>query len=88
MVVAGSLAWNVAELKGDILEVARITARAAYEEDVIYRLWHEVTLGRKDCMLELKSEVNALLKRSGEPIRYDSQGRRWRGNVSARDDCT
>lgn len=40
VIVAASLAWNVAKLKGDILEVARITARSAYEEDVIYRLWN------------------------------------------------
>lgn len=40
VIVVASLAWNVAELKRDILEVARITARSAYEEDVIYRLWN------------------------------------------------
>ena len=40
IVVAGSLAWNMVERKGDMVEVARVTARSASEEDVIYRLWN------------------------------------------------
>ncbi len=40
IVIAASLAWNVAEMKGDMYDVARVTARSAYEKDVIYRLWN------------------------------------------------
>jgi|GEM_PF-3371082 len=34
--------------------------------------WHEVTLGRETRIIQLKQEVNELLKRLGEPIRYPS----------------
>ncbi|OFY74355.1 MAG: hypothetical protein A2265_06270 [Bacteroidetes bacterium RIFOXYA12_FULL_33_9] len=35
--------------------------------------WQKVTLGREDRNMELKKEVNELLKRLNEPIRYKSQ---------------
>ena len=36
------------------------------------RRWHNVTLGREERILELKAEVNRLLKRLDEPPRYGS----------------
>ncbi len=34
--------------------------------------WHEITLGREDRLLELKNEVNQLLVKLGQEIRYPS----------------
>jgi hypothetical protein len=34
--------------------------------------WYEVTLNREGKVLELKKEVNELLKKSGEQVKYDS----------------
>lgn len=36
------------------------------------RQWYNVTLGREERMIELKKEVNELLKQSGKPERYRS----------------
>lgn len=36
------------------------------------RLWHKVTLEREMRVMELKSEVNDLLRRLNEPLRYES----------------
>lgn len=36
------------------------------------RRWYEVTLNREGRVMELKQEVNGLLKLSGEPLRYES----------------
>ena len=40
IVVAASLVWNVAQMKHETLEAARIQARVAYEKDVTYRRWN------------------------------------------------
>ncbi len=45
VVVAASLIWNVFEVKHATLEVARIQARFAYEEDVFYRRWNALHVG-------------------------------------------
>ncbi|MBN2003284.1 MAG: hypothetical protein JXA21_08005 [Anaerolineae bacterium] len=34
--------------------------------------WHQATLGRETRILDLKHEVNKLLRRLNEPIRYPS----------------
>lgn len=39
-VVAMSLAFNVAQVRRDTLELARLQARVAYEEDVTFRRWN------------------------------------------------
>jgi hypothetical protein len=39
------------------------------------RRWHEVTLDREDRILELKGEVNDLLREAGRPPRYLQNGR-------------
>lgn len=54
-----------------------ITERKRAEEEIKTQLdelqrWHNVTLGRETRALELKREVNALLRHLGEPIRYPS----------------
>jgi PAS domain S-box-containing protein len=36
------------------------------------RRWYEVTINREGKVLELKKEVNELLKKSGEPVKYKS----------------
>jgi len=40
VVVAGSLVWNVIQVKRNTLEAARIQALATFEKDVIYRRWN------------------------------------------------
>ncbi len=40
MIVAASLAWNIAQEKQATLETARIQARVAYEKDMLYRRWN------------------------------------------------
>jgi PAS domain S-box-containing protein len=55
-----------------------ITERKRAEEKLRQQLnelrrWQEVTLGREDRNMQLKAEVNKLLIRLGEPIRYPSQ---------------
>jgi PAS domain S-box-containing protein len=55
-----------------------ITERKQAEEKLQQQLnelrrWQEVTLGREDRNMQLKTEVNKLLIRLGEPIRYPSQ---------------
>ena len=54
-----------------------ITLRKQTDEEIRTQLdelrrWHEVTLGREDRILELKSEVNTLLAKLGQPSRYSS----------------
>ena len=39
-VVGTSLAWNVVGVNREMLELARLQARVAYEKDVIYRRWN------------------------------------------------
>lgn len=49
----------------------RIKAEAVLRERVEeLRRWHEVTLGRELRILELKQEVNDLLQRAGQPVKY------------------
>lgn len=55
-----------------------ITERKQSEDKILSQLaelrrWQEVTLGREDRNRQLKSEVNELLVRLGETIRYPSQ---------------
>lgn len=53
----------------DITE--RIKAEAVLRERVEeLRRWHEATLGRELRILELKQEVNDLLQRAGQPVKY------------------
>lgn len=54
-----------------------ITERKHAEEEIREQLdelhrWYDVTLDRESRVLELKHEVNELLKQSGEPLRYES----------------
>ena len=61
------------------LEIAmNITERKRAEEALNKQLeelqrWHSVTLGREDRIREIKQEVNELLARLGEPLRYSNQ---------------
>ncbi len=55
-----------------------ITERRKTEEDMRQQLdelqrWHTLTIGRESRVSEIKREVNELLIRMGEPIRYPSQ---------------
>jgi PAS domain S-box-containing protein len=61
-----------------LTSVNDITERKQAEEKILQQLeelrrWQEFTLGREDRNRQLKKEVNELLKRLGEPIRYPSQ---------------
>ena len=54
-----------------------ITERMQAEKKVLRQLeelrrWQEVTLGREDRIRQLKHEVDELLARLGEPVRYPS----------------
>jgi PAS domain S-box-containing protein len=58
--------------------IRNITERKRAETKILQQLdelrrWQEFTLGREDRNRLLKREVNELLKRLGEPIRYPSQ---------------
>lgn len=55
-----------------------ISERKQGEDTILHQLkelrrWYEATLDREDRVGELKAEVNALLGRLGEPVRYPSQ---------------
>lgn len=55
----------------DISERKRAEQQIQEQLDELRR-WHNVTLGREERVLELKREVNELLRQLGEPIRYPS----------------
>lgn len=65
-------------IKGFIATITDITNRKLAEDKIRQQLeelkrWQLVTLGREDRIMELKQEVNQLLHRLNEPIRYKSQ---------------
>lgn len=55
----------------DITERKQAEAQLADQLDELHR-WHEATLGRETRVINLKHEVNELLRRLGEPVRYPS----------------
>ena len=72
------LADEHGEIPRILAVVENITERKQRDEklrDQVEELqrWHNVTLGREDRVQELKHEVNDLLARLGEAIRYPSQ---------------
>lgn len=62
---------HAADLEKEVAERKRAEQEINTQLDELQR-WHEVTLGRETRALELKHEVNVLLRRLGEPIRYPS----------------
>jgi PAS domain S-box-containing protein len=65
-------------IKGFIATITDITDRKQTEQKVQQQLdelkrWQLVTLGREDRIMELKREVNDLLLRLNEPLKYKSQ---------------
>ena len=61
----------------DLVIVRDITERKRAEEKIKEQLdelqrWYDVMLDREDRTLQVKHEVNELLRRLGEPIRYPS----------------
>jgi PAS domain S-box-containing protein len=65
-------AGAVIALEGFITDITdRKAAEARLAEQVReLQRWHDATLGREGRILELKREINELLKKAGEPIRY------------------
>lgn len=60
-----------------LVVVENITERKKAEEEIRVQLdelrrWHDVTLEREDRILKLKQEVNELLIKGGEPVKYES----------------
>jgi len=74
------ISTGIVRYKGEnaILAIVKdITARKQAEKKIQEQLdelrrWYAATLGREGRILELKREVNELLRRLGEPIRYPS----------------
>ncbi len=67
-------AGNPVYFLGSVVDITeRKQAEAQLEEQIaeLHR-WREATLGREMRVLDLKQEVNDLLRRLGEPIRYPS----------------
>lgn len=65
------------DIRAVVGNVREISARKQAEERIKAQLgelqrWHGLTLDRESRVLELKREVNELLQRLGEPIRYPS----------------
>jgi PAS domain S-box-containing protein len=56
---------------GDITEHKKAEAQLREQVDELRR-WQDATLGRESRILELKHEVNDILVRSGQPLRYAS----------------
>lgn len=74
-----SSSWPSAPgLKGRLLVICRdITERKKAEEAIKAQLdelrrWYEVTVGRETRILDLKKEVDELLRQTGQPPRYPS----------------
>jgi hypothetical protein len=55
----------------DITEQKRVQEQMAKQIDELRR-WHELTLGREMRIVELKREVNELLVKTGQLLRYGS----------------
>jgi PAS domain S-box-containing protein len=55
----------------DITETKQSEERITEQLQELQR-WQDVMLGREDRMLELKKEINKLLARTGQPLRYPS----------------
>jgi PAS domain S-box-containing protein len=76
---AESLLKLVAQRAAGELERLKIeTERKQAEDKVLEQLnelqrWYQVTLGREGRVIELKQEVNELLKQRGEALRYESE---------------
>jgi hypothetical protein len=43
--IIASLFWNISLVRNNTLEQARIQARVAYEEDIVYRRWNAMQGG-------------------------------------------
>jgi PAS domain S-box-containing protein len=74
---ASPLALPQQSVMGVVLVLEDITERKRAEERIRQQLnelqrWYSVTLSRETRALALKSEVNDLLRRLSEPIRYPS----------------
>lgn len=54
----------------DVSERRRTETALRHSENLLR--WHDATLDREGCVLQLKREVNELLARAGEPVRYNS----------------
>ena len=65
----GRMVWFLT----DITERKRVQQESSRQMDELLR-WQELTIGREDRMLQLKAEVNELLARQGQPIRYSGEG--------------
>ncbi len=70
-IVVVPMGKDIAILAQDITERKRTETEIAKQLDELRR-WQTVTLGREGRVLEMKKEVNELLKRLGEPPRYPS----------------
>lgn len=72
--LADELCWveSAAKLVGVAIEKGRSEARIRDQLDELLR-WQNAMLNREDRVQQLKVEVNELLLRLGEPIRYSSQ---------------
>ncbi|MEW6236313.1 MAG: PAS domain S-box protein [Candidatus Omnitrophota bacterium] len=62
---------TLGDLSWDIVERKRAEERIRMQLDELQR-WHDVTLNREDRVQDLKREVNELMTRLGEPVRYAS----------------
>jgi PAS domain S-box-containing protein len=76
-VVSSAIFDPEGQLLGFVGVTRDITERKQAEEKMKQQLdelrrWHDLTLGRETRNLELKHEVNELLRRLNEPIRYPS----------------
>jgi DNA-binding response OmpR family regulator len=60
------------ELRNEVVERTRVEEKLKEQLDELQR-WHSVTLYREDRVRGLKREVNELLTRMGESIRYASE---------------